>query len=224
MPQFMTKPKARCPGASCPGCSSADCYATGGGVSEDRHQYERGVNQPLTENSGTSQTRSPYTPDLKEAGKEWAKKKHEKVLSELKMMPKPKLYAEGGSVSSATKREDNEKGVHQPLWNHEPGVSAMGRHVRAAAGTSDEFDKADSYGAAKKSLNRTHAEARTMPKPQGHFAIGGEVEGEHEGHEDMDADLHGAMGEELMSALESKDKKRIMESLEAIVMSCMDKE
>lgn len=43
---------------------------------------------------------------------------------------------------------------------------------------------------------------------------------------DMDminSELSGAMGDELMSALESKDKKRVMESLEALVMHCLSK-
>lgn len=39
-----------------------------------------------------------------------------------------------------------------------------------------------------------------------------------------DSEINSALGEELMSAIESKDKKRIMEGLEALVLSCLSKE
>ena len=54
---------------------------------------------------------------------------------------------------------------------------------------------------------------------------GGEVhEDAEQDHEMIDSEIHNMMGEELMSAIDAKDKKRIMESLEAIVLQCMNKE
>ncbi len=50
------------------------------------------------------------------------------------------------------------------------------------------------------------------------MAEGGEVDGP-----EVDDEIHNMLGEELMSAFESKDRKRVMEGLEALVMSCMNK-
>jgi hypothetical protein len=41
---------------------------------------------------------------------------------------------------------------------------------------------------------------------------------------DEDSEIHGMLGEELMDALERKDKKAIMECIQACVMNCMNKE
>lgn len=49
---------------------------------------------------------------------------------------------------------------------------------------------------------------------------GGSVESEHDGD---DEHLSDGLGEELMSALHSKDKKGIMSAIEAVVMRCMSK-
>lgn len=51
------------------------------------------------------------------------------------------------------------------------------------------------------------------------FAKGGEVESPDEDHE-----IHDALGEEMMDAIHTKDKKRMMSAIEAMVLSCMDKE
>jgi hypothetical protein len=67
----------------------------------------------------------------------------------------------------------------------------------------------------------TLQEMRSMKKPE-LYAEGGEVDHERS-HGDEDEDLHHMMGEELMDAFDSKDKKRIMEGLEAVVLSCMNK-
>jgi len=52
-----------------------------------------------------------------------------------------------------------------------------------------------------------------------HFKEGGEVEGT----EDHDEEIHNAVGEELMSAIHSKDHKKLMSGLEAMVLNCMNK-
>lgn len=134
----------------------------------------------------------------------------------------PECYAEGGSVTSDTKREDHEKGINRSISFGEHGISKAGLHVRAPA-ESDE-DKKDSLGAAKVAHHKTIKEMRDMPRPK-LLAEGGEVhEDEEKDQELIDNEINEMMGEELMSALDGKDKKRIMESLEAIVLHHMNKE
>ena len=64
------------------------------------------------------------------------------------------------------------------------------------------------------------------------MADGGEVgevqssreEDEAQDRELMDDEIHNMLGEEIMAAIDSKDKKRIMESMEALILSCVNKE
>ena len=64
------------------------------------------------------------------------------------------------------------------------------------------------------------------------MADGGEVgevqssreEDEAQDRELMDDEIHNMLGEEIMAAIDSKDKKRIMESMEALILSCLNKE
>ncbi len=59
------------------------------------------------------------------------------------------------------------------------------------------------------------------PKLKG-LAEGGEVDDPEIG-EDMDSEIHEQLGKELMGAIEGKDHKRIMQGIEACVLSCMNK-
>lgn len=156
------------------------------------------------------------------------------IGAECKGCPSANCMAEGGSVDSWTKREDNEKGVNMPRGaSGNQGISNAGRSVRSAnqstafsnsGRASDPEADQDlaslSIDAAKRAHKKTLGEMHSMPKPK-LMAEGGEAQEEHE---HVDDELHDMMGEELMSAIESKDKKRIMESLEAIVLQCMNKE
>jgi hypothetical protein len=116
--------------------------------------------------------------------------------------------SEGGAVWDGKHREDNEKGVHSPLTEGS-GISGMGVSVRAG----------DMEGAKKQSIDN-----RREQRPVGHqtrtelYAEGGEVEGP-----EVEDEIHNMLGDELMEAFESKDRKRVMEGLEALVMSCMNK-
>lgn len=199
MPSLMSKPKSMCPGKDCPGCSSASCYA------------------------------------------------------------------EGGSVDSWSKREDNEKGVHQPTAR-EPGQSMAGQDARVIKEHPDYESKEDYKRAAVRKHKGVLGDLKSMKKPK-LYASGGKVskddvpepnaqaaqqmqagatsgelpasqlyanlkEGLHmseggaieDGEDQMDSELHEAMGGELMDALERKDKKGIMSALEAAIMQCMGKE
>lgn len=78
---------------------------------------------------------------------------------------------------------------------------------------------------SKQSALRSQEREADRKKRGGKYAEGGEVSGEmHVDPEpDADSELHDMMGEELMDAIHSKDSKRIMQSLEACVLSCMNK-
>ena len=260
MPQLMPKPKM-CPGADCPGCSSANCYASGGEI--------KGVNKanpfnPSESEAGSklrqSQSKHTLFPETK---KREAKELHKQTLGELKMMPKPKLYARGGEVA-ADEDAPHIKGVHKSfLAKNDAGMSESGLRLRQ--GKDEE---------AKEFHKQTLSDMKSMPKPKlmaeggkvgsgsrfkhlehslahekgihdpaalaasigrkkygaegmgklshhEHMAEGGEAEHEHEDHDD---ELHGMLGEELMDAFDSKDKKRMMDSIEAIVMRALSKE
>lgn len=106
-----------------------------------------------------------------------AKKGHKRALGELKSMPKPNLYADGGEVDQ------------------------------------DDDDREEMR------------ERMDPPIDNGFFAKGGDVhKDESQDKELIDDEMKDMMGEELMAAIDSKDKKRIMEGIEAIVMSCLSKE
>ena len=144
-----------------------------------------------------------------EWGKEGAKEDHRRGIREIKDMGKRDRtnLAEGGSVSSETKRSDNERGV----------AAVQGSYHRTNKGVSRAGDELRRHNPeeAKRQHKMTLAELRHGPRPK-LMAEGGEVEdydeeGEHE--------LRHAMGGELMDALDRKDHKGIMDALEACVLS-----
>jgi hypothetical protein len=148
-------------------------------------------------------------------------------------------YAEGGSVDSWTKREDNEKGVHRASVRG-PGVSEAGAALHPAFSVGEDLDKS----AAKRKHMKVLGEMKAMKKPnlyaeggmvgplkEGNWAAnekepmklagGGEIE---DGEDQMGQEMHHIIGGELMDALERKDKKGIMDALRAAVMECMNGE
>lgn len=106
------------------------------------------------------------------------------------------------------------------VFKRDKGTSNQGSWVRAAhnAGTSIK-QVPPIRNAAKKQLE---AERHIKPNLQG-LAEGGEVADPDMG-EDVDSELHDMMGEEMMNAIHSKDKKGIMACLEAIMLSRKNKE
>ena len=117
-------------------------------------------------------------------------------------------YAKGGDVfedretKGASDPEKNQSGVHESSRFGSKGVSMAGEDQRAGF---------DTKPAHKKVLS----EMKAMPKPE-LMAEGGEVD-------EGDDELHDMLGEELMDAFHSKDKKRAMSAIEACVMRCMNK-
>lgn len=158
----------------------------------------------------------------------------------------PSCMSEGGEVEknedeyepretlAAFHPEKHQRGVHETNRFGDKGVSTAGADQRNDHDTKPEH-------------KRDLGEMRSMKKPELYskggcvgpscmgcsspscMAKGGEVSGEmHLGeHEEPDGDegeIHGLLGEELLGAIERKDKKAILDCIEACVMNCMGKE
>lgn len=72
-------------------------------------------------------------------------------------------YAEGGSVDSWTKREDNERGINKTTASK--GISQAGMKVRSA-NESAMPDKGDELDSAERHHGNVLREMRSMPKPK----------------------------------------------------------
>jgi hypothetical protein len=216
MPTPMYSKKPGCSGPSCSGCSSPNCMAEGGEV--------KGVHKD-DEHSGKSMAgifarHAKDKGDVGRISKDQAIKEHKTVLGEMRSMPKPKLQglAHGGMAKSGSE-------ILSKVEQTQP--KPMPEKAKWAAETAKKLptDKEVSEGFSKQSMMRSKEREADRMKRGGKYAEGGEVSGEMhvEAEPDVDSELHDMMGEELMDAIHSKDSKRIMQSLEACVLSCMNK-
>jgi hypothetical protein len=124
----------------------------------------------------------------------------------------PHCMDEGGQVDSPgwkakgwTHDKDYNEGVHRDVSGK--GESYTGTLVRKGL-TERAIDRQKSQ--------MSHNAASPSPKLKGLYE-GGEVE------MDEDHDLHDAVGEELMNAIHSKDHKKMMSGIEAMVLHHMNK-
>ncbi len=156
-------------------------------------------------------------------------------------------FAEGGNVRSGKQRSDNEKGVHKASYanENEMGRSEAGEGVRDSRAFKSSYKKVK-MGLVKDEHHKVLGELKALPKPKLEgLAKGGEVYsvgpmtdtrqpskealtayekgGDVDADGDMDADMDNEMldmcCDELLQALESKNKKEILESLKAIILS-----
>jgi len=195
-------------------CRCSDCYSEGGRITSDtrRSDNEKGVHQRNHQGPGSSYAGSlsrsavkGNTSFSKEELNDESKKEHHKVLGEMRSMKKPHgNYDEGGEVyASMDSDEDPYKEPMTEMSNEDMEDLNTPKH-------SELFDRISS--ATRKHLPEMEAE-------------GGEVHGdEAEDKEQIDTEIHKLLGEELMSAFDAKDHKRVMEGIEAIVLSCLNKE
>lgn len=172
------KASGGCVGPHCMGCSSANCMSEGGEVDNFKPRETLNKSHPEKHQQGIHESSRFGSKGVSMAGEDEragldSKEDHKRVLGELKAMPKPKLYAEGGSVDSWTKREDNEKGIHKDFYPR-GGISRAGMHVRASQEEGNSH-KQDDQSAAKRSHKRILSEMKGMPKPN-LMAKGGRVE------------------------------------------------
>ena len=182
-------------------CTCSECYAEGGSVGSwtKREDNEKGVNrtsfQPGVSRAGMHMIAESEGPG--EGSLEASKREHKKTLGEMRGMKKPKLMDEGGEVYAAMDPKEDE---------YKEPITEIDEEPESHSKLFDKISKG--YG--------RHPEME---------AEGGEVHGdEAEDKELMDSEIHGLLGEELMAAFDAKDKKRIHESIEAIVLNCLNKE
>jgi hypothetical protein len=217
-----------CEGPSCYGCSDKNCYAKGGKV-DDGDMFEPRetlpASHPEKHHKGVHETVRFGDKGVSTAGADLrnahdTKEDHMRVLEELRGMKKPNLYAEGGNVNSSGNSghsRQNEKGIHSS-WAG--GISKAGAHARSSQLSGADEQKERRKGFSKEEHHRVLGEMRSMPKPN-LYAEGGEVhEDAEQDQEMMDEEIKNMMGDELMAAIDAKDRKGIMEAIEAIVLSC----
>lgn len=142
----------------------------------------------------------------------------------------PDCMAEGGAVDSWTKREDNEKGIHHSSMHNQEGRSDAGQSLRAKEyGANKGLFEDDLHRKAKRKHHEVLGEMKAMKKPN-LYAEGGEVD---ESDESMDHPVEtqmddflgdddpvmGALQDEFLNAIHSKNKKELLEAIEALVLT-----
>lgn len=108
------------------------------------------------------------------------------------------------------------------------GISSQGMNVRKS-NDREEWESTSRFkhrskmhidSAKEEARDRMSSEQMIKPKMQG-LAEGGEVEAEHM-DDSSDDEIHGMIADELHEAMESKDKKGILDSLRALILSCKE--
>ncbi len=117
----------------------------------------------------------------------------------------------------------NEKGVNTPVsgvtnFPGGKGTSKAGDYTKERYGGKPLFHSSDKGGhPAVKEHQKVLSEMREMPNPKlKGLAHGGEVESE-------DDEIHEMIGPEMMDAIHSKDHKKLMSGIEAMVLHHMSK-
>ena len=95
-------------------------------------------------------------------------------------------------------------------------ISGVGGTTGSGKVTSGDGPGAVGSGGTGKGSPGGNGATPDQPDDSEMMADGGEV--------GDDEQIHEALGEEIMSAIESKDSKQILSSIEALVLSCMNKE
>ena len=135
----------------------------------------------------------------------------------------PMCMSKGGEVKGVHRSRDD---VDEIDYGR-PGESVAGSEMRTnytpatkyRLQPEDKSQNKETLGKVKDEHYKVLGQMTAMKgKNREYLAEGGEVEGP-----EVEDEIHGMLGEELMSAFESKDRKRVMEGLEALVMSCMNK-
>lgn len=208
-----------CPGPECPGCSDRNCMAKGGMIkgvhtsSDDEGDKDETGYSPA--GAYTRGMRSAGSPESKNFWKQSAKAEHRRVLGEMKDMPKPKLMAEGGRLDANARAHIAKKNFAGPDRSYpiEDKAHARNALARVAQNGSPELQA--------RVRSKVHAKYPDI----GEHADGGMLNAEDRDddgdHDMLDDGLTEALGQELCEAFEAKDKKRIMEGLEAVVLSVL---
>lgn len=186
---------------------------------------------------------------LKKAGMSVAKNLHKETLKEMEEMPSPKLkgLAKGGEVGSRKENhaynydaDAEQKGVHKVLPRY-GRIHEKGKGMRFGESTGNSNWKGTTIKTAKDRHKDVLQELKEMPAPKlrgladggkvsgfdlndqavANWMSEGKMTGEAEGGEIESANeemLEQCAGE-LIEAFESKNKKEILDSIKAIVLS-----
>ncbi len=132
-------------------------------------------------------------------------------------------YSKGGvATETVSSNRRYQKGVHESITGGDAGTSTAGGYI-GGHGYANNPEK------AKEMHREKLGELRSMKGPHGNYADGGDVEPLENPmeHKEPDGDEGGEMGEmladELLQAVEKKDRKGIASAIEAMVMECMSK-
>lgn len=148
----------------------------------------------------------------------------DKIPSKLRGIDEDEMYSRGGMVKKDT---DQSKGVHKPMNTMHPEMSKAGYLAREHSDVMSPVGpnaRETFLRGAKEEHKEKLNELKSMPKPKLEgLSDGGEVDadGDYDGDQDSDMDtgLMDQCCEELLQAIESKNKKEILESLKAIILS-----
>jgi hypothetical protein len=197
------------------------CYAEGGEVKRDAYgvpmkkkgdakdygrgdeTHQKGVHLTNYVGHGNSTAGSHAksvpgrTSFTKEQTNQWAKDEHHRVLGELRSMKGPHgNYADGGSVSPTP----------TPNPTMSPSQMGFGNAVSSATGYKKDHPAPSAAG--------------VMPSG---YADGGDVEELEDPMDEDGTEIHHALGEEMMKAIHNKDHKGMADSVEAMILNCMNR-
>lgn len=227
-----------CVGESCQGCSDPACYAGGGTVKGVHHEESLGESRAGKDYRLSKETKSPDTDHHAYDNLGKSRSIHKENLHEIRSMPAPKIkglahggqvrrYKDGGDVDS----DDSSPGILESAANWLDSKSASPDDIDI--NTGKKMRPSGDQG-AKQTLTVNRPKAVNSMQATQH-AHGGEVDApdaidaytsddKEEGMDHDDSEINDILGKELMEAFHSKDHKRVMESIEACVLQCLDKD
>jgi hypothetical protein len=90
------------------------------------------------------------------------------------------------------------------------------KHSKTPAAFKENIETEIEHGKPQKQAVAIAYSEKREAEHKDHMAEGGEAK-------DPDDEIHSMLGQEIHSAIESKDHKKLSGSLEALIMSCMNK-
>lgn len=189
----MPMPKrSMCPGTACPGCSSSMCEALGGKVGEPPHKAM-----------------------MAESG-------YEKGINRGRNLESGTSYAGAharGQVFKGQSKEENltdSKNQHSKTLGEMKAMPKPKLYEHGGEVDPDEMGDMD----RQESMLMGFLKDKKLPEQESKAIEMGEDDYAEGGSVDDDSEMMDAVAGELMNALESKNKKEILDAIRAIVLSC----
>lgn len=210
--------------------------AHGGRLGDTDDQSEQGM---YVRGAHALKESAKHSPGDKEEMDHYSKRAKEEAMNRsmhMHKLPKPKIkgLAKGGNIvnddeghsgayhAELGKLRQSEKAaretgaskrsgeLHTPEQESSLRKKHYGERMKLAKGGVIEDDEMKMH---KMSPDVPSMHPKTMKD-------GGEVSDEHDDGDDLDQELSGMVADELFEAIEKKDKKGILDSIRALVMSC----